>query len=154
MRALRGLFAGTYPFLILVGVRFVEPRAVALLYVPALVNGCLLFAFGRTLWRGTPLVETFARLQEPALSEAQVAHCRNFTGVWCVFFAANAAVCLALARAGDLWWWTAYTGVLSYVLGAGVFGVEWLVRSWRFHQLRAPWADPLLRRLYPEGPVA
>jgi len=44
--------------------------------------------------------------------------------------------------------------VLSYALAGLVFGAEWLVRSWRFHRLRVAWADPLLRRLYPEGPVA
>jgi uncharacterized membrane protein len=154
MKALRGLLAGTYPFLILVGLRFVEPRAVALLYVPVLINLCLLFAFGRTLLRGTPLVETLARLQESDLSAAQIAHCRTFTGVWCAFFAVNAAVCFALARYGDLWLWALYTGVLSYGLAGLVFGVEWLVRSWRFHRLRAAWADPLLRRFYPEGPTS
>jgi uncharacterized membrane protein len=154
MKVLRGLLAGAYPFAILAGLRWVEPRAVALLYVPFLVNAALLFTFGRTLLSGTPFVETLARLQEPELSDAQRGHCRTFTGVWCAFFAANGFVCLVLAMRADLWLWTAYTGVLSYVLMGLVFAVEWLVRAWRFHQLRAPWADPLLRRLYPEGPTA
>ena len=153
MKRLRGLLAGAYPFAILAGIRWLEPRALALLYIPVLVNLGLLFAFGRTLIRGPSLVETLARLQVPELSDAQVGHCRTFTRVWCVFFAANAGVCFALAALSDLWLWTAYTGVLSYMLMGLLFGVEWLVRSWRFHQLRAPWAEPLLRRLYPEGPA-
>ena len=154
MKVLRGLLAGAYPFAIFAGLRWLEPRAVALLYVPVLVNLALLWAFGRTLLRGPSLVETLARLQESDLSEAQVAHCRSFTGVWCAFFAANAALCLALAWRGDLWLWTVYTGVVSYLLMGVVFGVEWLVRSWRFHQLRAPWMAPLLRRWFPEGPAS
>lgn len=153
MKVLRGLVTGSYPFLILAGLRWIEPRAIALLYLPALVNACLLFAFGRTLLRGPSLVETLARLQEPELSDAQIAHCRTFTAVWCVFFAINTGVCLSLAVREDLWLWALYTGVLSYVLMGMVFGVEWLVRSWRFHHYRAPWADPLLRRLFPEGPT-
>jgi uncharacterized membrane protein len=154
MKLLRGLLAGAYPFAIVAGIRWLEPRAVALLYVPVLVNLVLLFAFGRTLLRGPSLVETLARLQEPELSDAQVAHCRTFTGVWCIFFAANAVVCLGLAMLGDLWIWAGYTGVLSYALMGLVFATEWLVRSWRFHQFRAPWAEPLLRRFFPEGPIA
>ena len=152
MRALRSLAFLAYPFAIVAGIRWVEPRAVALLYVPALVNLALLVAFGRTLLWGMPMVESLARLQESQLSEAQIAHCRTFTGVWCLFFASNALVCGLLALRGDLGWWTLYTGVLSYVAMGAVFGFEWLVRSWRFHRLRAPWAELLLRRLYPEGP--
>ena len=59
-----------------------------------------------------------------------------------------------LAWAAPLWLWTLYTGFIAYLLVAILFGAEWLIRSWRFHHLNAPWADPLLRRLFPEGPTA
>lgn len=152
MKVVRGLLAGAYPFAIVAGIHWLAPRATGLLYVPVLVSLGFLFVFARTLVSGPPLVETFARLQVPELSPAQIAHCRTFTLVWCVFFAANAAVCLVLAWSGDLWLWTGYSGVLSYLLMGFVFAAEWFVRSWRFHHLRARWAEPLLRRLYPEGP--
>ncbi len=152
MKVLRGLLAGAYPFAIVAGIHWFGPRVSGLLYVPVLISLGLLFAFGRTLVSGTPLIESFARLQETELSAAQVAHCRTFTAVWCAFFAANAVVCLVLAVAGNLWLWTGYTGVVSYLLMGLVFLVEWFVRSWRFHDLRAPWAEPVLRRFYPGGP--
>ena len=52
---------------------------------------------------------------------------------------------------GDLGQWLLLAGI---VLGALLFGAEWLVRSWRFHHRTAAWADPLLRRFFPEGPSA
>lgn len=123
-----------------------------LLFVPALVNVALLVAFGRTLRRGPPLVETFARMQHPDLSPAQVGHCRTVTGVWCVFFAANAAFSFWLAVAGDVWLWTLYTGLVAYLLMGLIFGVEFVVRSWRFRNYQGTLAEPLFRRLFPQGP--
>ena len=156
MRLARGLLAVAYPFAIFAGIRWLEPRwdTRALLLVPVLINGALLFAFGRTLRRGPPLVEALARLREPELSAAQVRHCRTVTAVWCGFFAANAAVCLALALFAELWIWTLYTGVISYLLMGLLFGAELLVRSWRFHNFSGAFAEPLLRRLFPQEPSA
>lgn len=156
MKLARGLLAVAYPFAVFAFLRWLEPRwdPRALLLVPVFVNLFLLFAFGRTLGGGPTIVERLARLREPALSAAQVRHCRTTTQVWCAFFAANAAVTLALAWLGDLALWTLYTGFVSYLLMALLFAAEWLVRSWRFHHLRAAWADPLLRRFFPEGPAA
>lgn len=156
MRLARGLLAVAYPFAVFGFLRWLEPRwdARALLLLPVFVNLGLLYVFARTLRGGPTIVERLARLREPALSAAQVRHCRTTTAVWCAFFAANVAICTALAWVGPLWLWTLYTGVIAYVLGALLFGAEWLVRSWRFHHLSAAWADPLLRRFFPEGPAA
>ena len=156
MRLARGLLAVAYPFAVFALLRWLEPRwdPRALLLLPVFVNLGLLTVFGRTLRRGPTLVEQLALLRQPALSAAQVRHCRTTTAIWCAFFAANAAVCAALAWKAPLWLWTLYTGCISYVLMALLFGVEWLVRSWRFHNLSGAWVDPLLRRFFPEGPSA
>jgi len=123
----------------------------ALLFVPVAVNLVLLFVFARTLRSGTPLVETLARLQDPELSPEQQRHCRSFTALWCGFFAANAVVCLGLALFADLWWWTLYTGFVSYLLMALLLGGEVIVRWWRFRNYQGSWAEPLARRLFPES---
>jgi uncharacterized membrane protein len=156
MRLARGLLAVAYPFTVFSFVRWLEPRwdPRALLLVPVFVNLVLLFVFGRTLRGGPTFVERLALLRQPALSAAQVRHCRTTTAVWCGFFAANAAVCLALAWSAPLWLWTLYTGFVSYLLMVLLFGAEWLVRSWRFHRLTGAWVDPLMRRFFPEGPSA
>ncbi len=124
----------------------------ALLFVPPLVNGALLLAFARTLRTGPPLVETFARMQHPDLSDAQVRYCRTVTLVWCVFFAFNAVVSAWLAFAADLWVWTLYTGLVAYVLVGLIFGAEFVVRSWRFRNYQGTIVEPLFRRLFPQGP--
>jgi len=156
MKVARGLLAVAYPFAVFALARWLAPQwdPRALLFVPVLVNLALLYAFGRTLRRGPTIVEQLARLREPALSPAQVRHCRTTTAVWCAFFAVNALVCSALAWAAPLWLWTLYTGVIAYALMALLFAAEWLVRSWRFHQLSGAWVDLLLRRFFPEGPSA
>lgn len=126
-----------------------DPKA--LLFVPALMNGALLVVFARSLRHGPPLIEVFARLQDGELTPEQVRHCRGVTGVWCVFFAANAGICLGLALWAELWIWTLHTAFISYVLMALLFGAEYLLRSWRFHHLGVGIALPRLRRTGPRS---
>lgn len=125
----------------------------ALLLVPALVNAALLLAFGRTLLRGPPLVETLARLEHDDLSPAELRYCRGVTALWCAFFAANGAVALALALRGDLALWTLYTGGVSYLLVGLLFAAELTVRARRFGRYEGTLAEPLFRRLFPGGPA-
>ena len=126
----------------------------SLLFAPVWINAALLVAFARSLFGGPTLIETFARLRDPALSDAQVRHCRHFTIAWCVFFVVNAAVCTALALRGDLWLWTLYTGGISYLLIGALFAAELGVRYWRFRNYQNSLFEPLFRRLFPERPGA
>jgi uncharacterized membrane protein len=96
------------------------------------MNASLLFVFGRTLFGGETLVETFARMQHPELSAERIRHCRTVTLVWCSFFLANGCVSLWLALAGDPQLWALYTGFIAYVLMGLLFAGEFVVRSWRF----------------------
>jgi len=125
-----------------------------LLFVPALVNAALLVAFGRTLQRGPSQVETFARLQHPDLSPAQVRHCRSVTLVWCGFFVVNGAIALALALSGDLWAWTLYTGAIAYAGMGLLLAGEFVVRAWRFRNYQGTLFEPLFDRLFPRRPTA
>jgi uncharacterized membrane protein len=115
--------------LALVG-HFIHWPRLALIW-PVLVNLTFLWTFGTSL-QGTPIVERFARLQDPALTPAKVAYCRTVTKVWCGFFVLNAAVIGALALARDLRWWTLYAGVISYVLIGVLFTAELIVRHTKF----------------------
>ena len=98
---------------------------------PIIVSLVFLWKFWSSL-ATMPIIERFARMQEPELSPAKVAHCRTFTQVWCVFFVWNAVVSGLLALFADLRAWTFYTGVLSYILIGALFSVEVLVRKARF----------------------
>ncbi|MFZ1866195.1 MAG: hypothetical protein WAU39_18385 [Polyangiales bacterium] len=106
------------------------------LFVPVLVNLGLLATFAPTLRWGRPMIERFARLQEPELPGAKVAWCRMWTWIWCVFFLLNAGTAAALALLAPLEWWTLYNGLIAYGLIGVMFAVEFVLRHLKFG--RAP----------------
>jgi len=95
---------------------------------PVAVNLALLGAFAASLRRGPSAIERLARLREPHLPPAAVAYTRRVTQVWCVFFAANAAVSAGTALWADAAVWALYNGLVAYVLMGLLMGGEWLVR--------------------------
>ncbi len=118
--------------------------------LPILINVALFVQFFGSL-RGTPLVERFARMQNPTLSAEQQAYCRSVTKVWCVFFVVNASISAALALWAPLAWWTLYNGLIAYVL-MGVLGAsEYLVRKFRFREYGTGLHDRLIARVFPPG---
>lgn len=97
-------------------------------WYPVLLNGLLLMLFGGSLFGRQSLVERLARLRHPVLPPRAVRYTRRVTQVWCVFFAFNMVVTVALI-VGEAWHaWALYTGVIAYVLMALLFSVEWLCR--------------------------
>lgn len=118
------------------------------LAVPVLINGLLFAQFAGSL-RTTPIVERFARMQQPALSNAQIAYCRQVTKVWCAFFVLNASVSVVLALGGPLSWWALYTGAIAYVLIGTVATVEYVVRKAMFREYGAGLHDRILARVFP-----
>ncbi len=104
-----------------------------LLAVPVLINLGLLATFASSLRPDRmPTIERFARLQEPDLSPAQQAHCRQVTWVWVGFFVVNAIGSGALAVLAPLSWWAAWCGGLVYLCMGMLFAIEWCVRRVRF----------------------
>ena len=105
------------------------------LAVPVAINAVFLIGFSVTLRRGVqPMVERFARLQEPDLTPEQQAWCRLWTKIWCAFFLLNGSTALVLALAAPLSWWAFYNGLLAYVLIGSLFACEWILRRRRFPQ--------------------
>lgn len=104
----------------------------AILMAPVGVNLVLLIVFGGTLATATPMIERFARLQDPDLTGAEVRWCRHWTVIWCVFFAANAIVAALLAVHGPMQAWAIYNGGLAYALIGALVAVEWVLRKRRF----------------------
>jgi uncharacterized membrane protein len=117
-----------------------------MLAYPVLVNGALLAWFAGSL-RGTPIVETFARLQAPDLTGAEIRYCRGVTQVWSLFFAANGAAAALLGALAPRAWWALYTGALSYGLVGLVFASEYVVRKARFGRFGRGPVDRLLALL-------
>jgi Predicted membrane protein len=99
-----------------------------LLFYPVVVNLVMLSVFGGSLWSAMPLVERLARLREPNLPPAGVRYTRQVTRIWCLFFIVNGSIALFTAVYGDMKLWTAWNGVIAYLLMGTLMAGEWLVR--------------------------
>lgn len=120
------------------------------LAMPVLINTALLVQFGATLRAGAvPMIERFARMEDPALTPPKQQHCRTWTWAWSAFFALNAATSATLALAAPLAWWATWTGLLAYVAMGALFATEYIVRKIRFRDFGAGPLDRALSRLLP-----
>ncbi len=137
--------------LVLVVLGAITQDARFVLAMPVVINLVLLATFGETLRAGqTPMIERFARLVETELSDDKRAHCRSWTQRWCIFFALNAAVALALGLFATPFMWAAYNGGIAYALIGVMFAIEYVSRKARFRDdpPRNP-MDRLMRRVFP-----
>ena len=120
-----------------------------LLAVPVLVNAALLLTFAVSLRRGSqPMVERFARLQEPDLPAGGIAYCRSVTKTWCAFFGLNGSAAAILAIT-SVQAWALYTGGVAYVAMALLFAAEYVVRRIRFRRYGSGPIDRLLALIFP-----
>jgi len=148
-------------------------RAVSLLLLPpVLLNGFMAWVFGRTLRDGRmPLIEIAARAMrgsEEQLGAEVVAYARGVTQAWTSLFVGLAVVNLVLAMlarpagllvvAGfdpavsvPLSAWSLFANVLSYLLIAALFAIEFVVRARRFPQQPYSGLIDFTRRLAAQG---
>lgn len=100
------------------------------------LNLMLSSVFATTLRRGgTPLIVRIAELDQGALTPAFARYLRALTQAWAIFFAAIAALSLALMLYAPFEWWSLFVNVLTWPLIAVMFAAEWLVRRVAFKQL-------------------
>jgi uncharacterized membrane protein len=137
-RALRGLILAPLAMVACLALGVVLNASGFVLVVPVAANVVLLAAFGVTLRRGAvPMIERFARLKEPVLPLPKLRWCRQWTIVWCVFFAFNGAMALVLALVARLEAWTVYNGFVAYVLIGLLVAIEWVARRVLFDRPNA-----------------
>jgi uncharacterized membrane protein len=122
-----------------------------LLLLPSATQLGFAWTFGASLRRGAkmPLVEHFARIKLPDLSDEEIAYCRRVTWVWTGFLVASAVAGVLLAWGASPEVWTAFTGVGTYVAIAALFAVEYTVRSIRFRARRVSLLQRVLCRWFP-----
>lgn len=138
--------------LLLTGTLLNEPLFFLLL--PVLISTALLVQFALSLRGEMPIIERFARMQEPDLDEGpkgprKLAHCRQVTVAWCVFFILNGGVAAVLAFTAPTRWWAIYAGGIAYGLMFLMFAAEYIVRKARFRDYGKGPHDRLLARLWP-----
>ncbi len=124
-----------------------DPRLVYL--VPVWINLLLLLEFGGSLRGDTPIIERYARLQEPNLSDAERSHCRATTVVWTVFFLVNGLVALVRGLWAYAEWWAIYNGGLAYGLMGLLLSGEFIVRKVRFRRYGANPVDRVFAWFFP-----
>lgn len=104
-------------------------RELILKLYPALASLAMLAAFAWTLRRPPSMVERLARRFGMDVSPQGITYMRALTRLWCVFFALNAAVSVAVTLGGSLRAWAFYNGFLSYLLSGALFAGEYLYRQ-------------------------
>lgn len=103
----------------------------ALYLPPVVMNASVAYLFARSLMPGrTDLITLIATHVEPEVTPAMQRYARRACWAWMYFSAslAIAAAVLALYAPMEIWSWS--TNVLNYLLIAGFFIGEWLVRMW------------------------
>ncbi|MEM1417388.1 MAG: hypothetical protein AAGH15_20995 [Myxococcota bacterium] len=129
----RGLLGVPLVITVLIALGAVLDDERFLFAMPVAISLGLLAVFAGSLrGEGPTTVESFARLVEPHMDAAKIAHCRQATIAWCVFFVVNAAIAGALALAGAREAWALYAGGIAYVAMGAMFAGEILVRVLRF----------------------
>jgi uncharacterized membrane protein len=122
-----------------------------LMVLPAATQASFGVAFLRSL-KTTPMIENFARMVKPELSEGEVAHCRAWTRIWGIYLIVVALFGLVLAAWASLAVWTIYVGLVTYGLVGVLFAVEYVVRKYKFREYGRNPLDWLLSRLFPSRP--
>ncbi len=115
--------------LLLVATTVIANQVLPLKLYPVLVNAALLVVFMFSLRFPPSAIERLARLHEPDLPPSGVRYTRKVTLVWCAFFAINGSVALATALCASTKTWALYNSLISYLLMASLFAIEWLVRQ-------------------------
>ncbi|MGH8556941.1 MAG: hypothetical protein ACRESZ_05660 [Methylococcales bacterium] len=115
-------------------------KSVSAKFLPVLIQMMFCWFFGRTLFRGPPLVERFVRVDFPVFPPGIAEYCRQLTWIWTLFFAVNVPVCSAFALWADDGWWAFYTGVMIIVLTGLLLAGEYIYRHYRFPDIQIP--DP------------
>lgn len=101
---------------------------VGLRLYPVIMNAVMLLVFSYSLYKGPPIIETFARITDPELDEQGIIYTKKVTQLWCAFFVINGAIALYTSLFSSLAVWAGYNGVIAYIAMGVLFALEWLVR--------------------------
>ncbi len=105
-------------------------NAMLLRLYPVVMSVAVALIFGLSLTREQTVIEGLARRAGQSITPQARIYIRKLTLVWVALLLMNAAIALYLALYATLGQWAFYTGFLSYVLIALVFGAELLYRRY------------------------
>jgi uncharacterized membrane protein len=108
------------------------PHEMLIKLLSPFINTVLFISFLWSLYHPPTVIEGFARMADPNLSDEGVVYCQNVTKVWLWFFFLDTLLVLYVSFVGSMFHWMIVTGVVNYTLVGALFGGEWLYRRWRF----------------------
>ena len=129
-------FTATTLFSIIVFILYLIQQAYIqyLLFLPPiLILFSLFILFSQSLTAGkTPLISLYAKLLGDKLEERHLRYNRSLTIIWSVFFFAMATSSIFLALFSSIDNWSLFTHVISYLLIALFFIIEFMYRKHHF----------------------
>jgi len=100
---------------------------------PILILFSLFILFSQSLTTGKiPLISLYAKLLGNKLDEAHLRYNRSLTIIWAGFFLLMAATSILLAVFSSTDTWSLFTHIISYVLIASFFIIEFMYRKRHF----------------------
>jgi uncharacterized membrane protein len=137
----------------IVGIAGASKSAFALRMAPFMISLTFITTFALSL-KTTPIIERFARLSDPNLSDAEARYCGKLTKAWMGVLFANSVLVLCAAFVDNTLLWSILVGPASYALLGSPFVVEYPYRKWRFRKFndKNP-VDRLLRRVIENRPA-
>ena len=100
---------------------------------PLLIIFSFFMLFAQSLAAGkTPLISLYAKLLGDKLEERHLRYNRNLTILWSVFFFVLGTSSILLALFGSFDNWSLFTHVISYLLVAVFFVIEFIYRKHHF----------------------
>jgi uncharacterized membrane protein len=109
---------------------FIQWRPFWMIYLPpTLIDFVVAYIFARTLFRGRmPLIEYYMRVVHPELPPHLIRHARRLSALWASVMTALGVIAAVLALAGYIELWSVFVNLVSYLVVAGVFMLEYLYR--------------------------
>jgi len=95
---------------------------------PVIISLALFTVFAGSLLSPPPIIERLVRLREKTVRPPAIPYLRWVTIGWSCFFLINAAIAAWTAWIAPLEYWAIYNGLISYLLVALVFAVEYIIR--------------------------
>jgi len=137
---------------ILAGIAWDDHRA--MLALPVVMSAAMLVTFVTSLFGEMPIIERFARLQNPDLPQEHLPYIRAVTIAWCGFFVLNGGLCVGLALWASLEAWALYVGLIAYVVIGALFVIEYVIRKYLFRDYGAGLHDRVISAVFPPHEVS
>ena len=112
-------------FVLILGLLFSNDDLFLRLY-PVCMNFSVCMSFAMSLYE-KPLITVFAEKMGHKSTDKMLSYTKKATIAWAVFMGLNTFISI-LTLFADIWIWTLYNGLISYVLIGIMFGAEYLIR--------------------------